>query len=266
MEEVRVSPEQYYEIFNPMLVETCEGLAKQFSKALGVDISSSGWNLIIDNRQATDFHKPFALDSDWPGFADFLAGKRDFYLFLEKPVMGIVNKKAKFWVFLDPKTAAAYFSRQQERPKDFSAQAIKKFPQPNILKGLVKQVADIVGNKEERVMNRIKEIEVFYAVADDFLPEDQAQAFSANVKRLIIRLALEEVKLLSRDITDPGVSPSMLERRLQAIFRVCLRLYARRRGDDREKESLKTLLSPKIAVRKRALELVQGRLEADAEE
>ncbi|MDT8446809.1 MAG: hypothetical protein RRB13_07925 [bacterium] len=261
MEEIRVAPEQLYDIFSPILIETCEGLAKQFSKALNIDITSSGWNLIIDNRQATDFLKPFALANDWPGFADFLAGKRDLYLFLEKPVMGIVNKKAKFWVFLDPKVAASYFQRQTERPKDFAAQAIKKFPQPNVLKGLVKQVGEIVGDTGERVMNRIKQIEVFYSVADDFMAEEAAQAFAATVKRLIVKLALDEVKLLGKDISDPGVSPSMLERRLQAIFRVCLRLYSR--GDEKEREGLKTLLSPKIAVRKKALELVQARLERD---
>ena len=263
MEEVnKIAPELLYEILFPVLAETCEKVNRQFSQALGIDMSSSGWSFIIDNRQLSDFQKPFVLEADWASFAEFFSGKKDLYLFLEKPVVGIVNKKAKYWVFFDPKIAQAYFQRQTERPKEFGPQAIKKFPVPNLLKSLVDQVQAITGEKAEKAMHQIKKIETFYTIADQFLPEQAAQGFSNTVKKTIIGITLKEVRQLGQDVSDPGVTPTLLEKRLQAVFRVCLRLYAKK-GDDRERDSLMTLLSPKIVVRKKALELVEKRLQVD---
>jgi len=263
MDDVRVPPETLYETLHPILQNGCEGLASQFSQALGIDIKSSPWNFIIDNRQIADLAKPFTLDANWPCFAQFFRGERDLLLFLEKPVMGIVNKPAKFWVFFDPKIAQAYFQRQTERPKDFSGQSIKKFPALELGKGLAKQLQGVLTESGIKVNQQIKKVEAFYTIADQFLPAEASQSFSTIAKKLIVRLALAEVKQLQLDITDAGSSPTLLEKRLQSIFRVCIRLYARR-ADGKEKESLKTLLSPKIIVRRKALELVGARLAADA--
>jgi len=263
MDEVRVPQETIYETLHPILLNGCEGLSKQLSQALGVDISSSPWNFIIDNRQIADLAKPFSLDANWPSFAKFFKGEQDMFLFLEKPVMGIVTKKAKIWVFFDPKIAVAYFQRQTERPKDFSSQGIKKFPPLDLGKGLAKQLQASLSESGVKVMQQIKKIEAFYSIADQFLPAEASQAFSQAAKKLIVRLALAEVKQLQLDIVDSGSSPTLLEKRLQSIFRVCIGLYARK-PEGKEKESLKTLLSPKIIVRKKALELVEARLAADA--
>ncbi|OGG94001.1 MAG: hypothetical protein A2527_09095 [Candidatus Lambdaproteobacteria bacterium RIFOXYD2_FULL_50_16] len=258
---LQIAPEKLYDVLSPIVKANCQRLMVNFSKALGVDISSSGWNFIIDNRQAVDFYKPFTLSNDWESFDAFFKGEKDLFMYMEQPVMGIVSKPAKFWVFFDPKIAVAYFSRQTERPKDFGPAVIKKYPRPAMTGPIIRQVQDILADKSERLNNMIKKVEIYYAVADMYLPEAEAKDFQGSMKQSLLAIALAESQSLQRDITDSGVTPANLEKRLNGMFKLCMRFYGR--GNDREKDGLKVLLSPKIEHRKKALELVERRLASD---
>ncbi|MDX2470117.1 MAG: hypothetical protein QNL04_06020 [SAR324 cluster bacterium] len=257
-----ITTEAQYSILSPLLNFMCSTLAKHYSHEIKIDLESSDWFFIQDNRTAKDLSKPFIFDLDWPSFQAYFQGKKKLYLYLQKPVIGLAVKKGVFWVFFDPKIAQAYFGRQQERPKDFGSPTIKPFPSVDLAKGLSKQIIELLSNKEADLVNLIRQAEEFIAVADFFLSPEEAANFNGMIRRILVDLGLKDVKMLRKDITDPGASPRLLERRLKSIFRICLRLYSKG-ADSKEKEGLKTLLSQKSIVRAKALEYIQSRFEAE---
>ncbi len=251
------------DVFHPMLLELAKKVSDQFSQSIKIELSTSPWWLIADPRTKSDFLRPHTLEPSWELFQQYLIGKQELFLFLEEPILGIVHKKAQFWLFFDPRLAASYFQRQSERPKHFSKAAIKKFPPTALLHGLTLKVRSMVSDQDVKAMNSIKQLEEIIALADSFLPEEEANQFTETIRKILVLFSLSEVQALKKDITNPGVSPTLLEKRLQAIYRLCLRLYSVRQ-DDREREVMKKLISPKIVIRKKALEIVEKRLSKDA--
>ena len=253
-----LSIEAQYGILNPIVVAQITRLTQAFSHKLKVDMAESRWLFINDDRTAKDLSKPFVFDLNWAGFQAYFQCKKPLYLYVEEPVIGLATKKGNFWVFFDPKIAQAYFYRQGETPKDFKKEAIKNFPYVDIKDAMAEQVMALLKRKDEKLINLIRQAEEYIAIADFFLGEDDAVSFNGMINHIIQDLGLKEVKALRQDITNPGASPTALERRLKSIFRICLRLYGK--GHDSEKEGLKTLLSTKAIVRSKALELVEKKL------
>lgn len=250
------------DVFHPMLLDLAKKVTTQFSQSIKVDLSTSPWWLISDSRTKLDFLRPHSLEAPWGLFQQYLINKQELFLFLEEPMLGIVHKKAQFWLFFDPRLAASYFQRQSERPKNFTKAAIKKFPPIALLHGLTLKARSMAKNQDDKAMNSIKRLEETIALADAFMPVDEAAQFTQAIRKILVLFSLSEVRTLKKDITNPGVSPTLLEKRLQAIYRLCLRLYSVRQ-DDREREVLKKLISPKIVIRKKALEIVEQRLSKD---
>ncbi|PCI24040.1 MAG: hypothetical protein COB67_12065 [SAR324 cluster bacterium] len=254
--------ESQLEVFHPMMVDVIKKVTLQFSQSIKVDLSSSNWWLIQDVRTKADLSRPHTLETLWQDFQQYFQQKKDLYLFFEEPILGIVAKKAQFWVFFEPRMAASYFQRQTERPKNFNRTGIKKFPPLALVPGLTQKVHALTRVKEGRAMNNLKKLEELITVADAYLPTEAAQYFTGTIRKILVLFTLTEVQLLKKDITNAGVSPLLLEKRLEAIFRVCVRLYSIK-NNDQEREVLRKLVSPKIIIRRKALEVVERRLSKD---
>ncbi len=260
----QISIEAQYSILSPILNQHCERLREAFSQVVKMNLEGCKWTYIQNERIAKDLSKAFVFELDWANFQHYFQGKKPLYVFLEKPIIGLANKKGVFWVFFDPRLAQNYFFRQAEKPKDFSKAEIKPFPSIDLKKAFAERLGEII-RKEDRIINKIRQVEEFFAMSDHFLDSASAAIFNQVVRQLIQGLSLEEIRLLRKDITDPGASPSLLERRLKAIFRICLRLYGKNR-EDHEKDSLRTLLSNRSVVRAKALELVETKIAADLQQ
>lgn len=254
-----VGLDQQIEIVSPIIEAIKQTITTQFSHSIKIDLSSSDWWLITDPRTRADFSKPHTLELLWEDFQAFFRKEKDLYIFLEKPILGIVHKKGTFWAFFEPKTAMSYFQRQEDRPKDFNKASIKRFPHIPLSKGLTNSIKSVIQDPDPRAMNNIKKVETILEMSDAYLPKEEASNLTKQIRKVLITLSLAEVRLLKTDITNPGVSPTMLEKRLLSIYKLCLRLYAVK-NDEREQESLKKLLSPKIIIRRKALELVEQQL------
>ncbi|MGK0290408.1 MAG: hypothetical protein ACI86H_001867 [bacterium] len=252
------------EIFYPLIIKETNHLAKIITKVTKLDMMHCPWFFIFDERTNGDFSNPHVLERGWDDFVEYFLQKKHVYVFLQEPVVGIVSKKPKFWMFFDPKIAAKYFQRQTEKPKNFSADRIQKIGFIPIAGGLQTFAKEALQDKSLRVMQQIKKIEAVLAMVDFYLPEEENQSIEKELRKIIITLSLAEVRLLESDISDAGVSPTMLEKRLEAIYRMCIRLYAVRKNN-KDKDALKALLSPKITIRKKALQLIEKKLVADLE-
>ena len=250
------------DVFHPMLLDLSQKITDQFSQTIRVDLSTSPWWLILDSRTKLDFLRPNTLEAAWNSLQKYLLNQQTLFFFLEEPILGIVHKKAKFWLFFDPRLAASYFQRQTERPKKFTKDYIKKFPPLAILPALTAKTREMVKSQEGKLMS-VQQLEELISIADAFLPEKEATQFTEAIRKILVMLSLSEVRSLLNDITNPGVSPTLLEKRLKTVYRFCLKLYAVKQ-DEHEREMLKKLLSPKITTRQKVLEIIEKRLSRDA--
>jgi len=261
-QSVPMTLESQVQILSPVLIKQAEKLALSITKVIKIDLSKYHWWLISDVRTKTDFEKPYVIENALEDFQEFFQQKKDLYYFLELPVASLVKKEPKFWVFFDPKLAASYFFKQGEKPDKFESSMIKKFPKQSITQILKESIAPIFQDKGERPVNRIKKLEELLSIADAYMPKNESREFTVSIKKILSTLALLEINELLNDIHDSGVTPSLLEKRLTSVYRICVRLYA---SKPQEKETLKKMLIPKNQIRQKALELISLRLEKDLE-
>ena len=86
--------------------------------------------------------------------------------------------------------------------------------------------------------------------------------FVQNIKKVVQSLSLAEVRFLIQDIDKKGLSSTLLEKRIQSIYRLCMKLYVTK-GDEKQKHALQKLLAPQPKIRKQALNLIEKKLAAD---
>ncbi len=255
-------------IFNRAFISQTTQIASKFSRVMGegksykVDMTKNPWWFILDERNSSDILKPHVFEQAWEKFEQFFLQKKEIYLFVEEPIVGLVNKEGKFWLFFEPATANKFFHKQLERPKNFSSSNITKLPHLNILPALIHEIQSIVKESDKRVMAKIKKLEEVLNMADFYLITSESKQFARNIKKVAQSLSLAEVKFLKQDINKQGISPTLLEKRIQSIFRLCMRLYVRK-GDKKQEYALKKLLAPQPNIRKKALDLIENKLTAD---
>lgn len=262
------SLETQSEIFNRAFIVQTSEIAARISKVFSkekeqkVDMTDCPWMFVYDERNGVDALKQHVFEKDWENFELFFRNEKDLFLFIEEPVVGLLSSGGKFWLFFDPKIANAYFNKQQERPKNFSGSAITKFPHPQILPALTHEIQTIIKESDKRVMAQIKKLEEVLNMADFYLPPEESEQFMRNIRKVIQTLALAEIRYLKNDLQKPGLSPAVLEKRINSIYRLSSRLYARK-GDEKQESALKTLLSAQPNVRRQALERVEQKLAHD---
>jgi len=255
-------------IFNRTLISQTAQIASEFSRVISegksskVDMTKSPWWFIVDERTSADLLKPHVFEQDWEKFEQYFLRKREIFLFVEETIVGLVSKEGNFWLFFKAETASEFFHRQQDRPKNFSKSKLTKFPYLNILPALTQEIQLIIKESDKRVMAQVKKLEEVLNMADFYLTTSESSQFVQNIKKVIQSLALAEVRFLQQDIDKKGFSSTLLEKRIQSIYRLCMRLYVVK-GDETQKSALKTLLAPQPNIRKQALNLVANRLAAD---
>ena len=264
----KVSLETQSVIFNRALksqtTQTASDLSRSLSKEKGqhVDLTKSAWLFIANERDSLDILKPFIFERVWDDVENYFLEKRRLHLFVEEPIIGLVSKEGKFWLFFEPETAEKFFHKQQERPKGFNRSKITAFPFLDILPALTQEVHLILKESDKRVMAQIKKLEEVLGMADVYLTPDNTKRFVKTIKKVIQSLSLAEVKFLKQDIDKPGLSATLLEKRIRSVYRLCMRLYVSS-GDEKQEHALQKLLAPQPNIRKQALNLVENKLQAD---
>jgi hypothetical protein len=266
--EFKASLETQSVIFNRSFISQTIQTASESNRVLGegktykIDMSKSPWWFIVDERTSCDMLKPHVFDQAWEKFEQYFLQKKELFLFVEEPIVGLVSKEGKFWLFFEPEIASKFFHKQQERPKNFSKSSISRFPHLNILPALIQEVQLIIKESDKRVMAQIKKLEEVLDMADVYLETGEAREFLQNIKKVIQSLLLAEVRFLKQDIDKRGFSATLLEKRLQSIYRLCMRLYVPK-SDEKQKSALQKLLTSQPNIRKRALILVENKLAGD---
>jgi hypothetical protein len=264
----KASLETQSEIFNRALISQTAQIASEIKsvtadgKTHRVDMTKSPWWFIVDERNSSNVLKSHVFEQAWEQFEQYFLQKTELFLFVEEAVVGLVSKEGKFWLFFEPETASKFFLKQQDRPKKFGSSSITKFPHLDILPALTQEIGLIIKESDKRVMAQIKKLEEVLNMADLYLPASGSRQFVQNIKKVIQSLSLAEVRFLKEDIDKKGFSASLLEKRLQSIYRLCMRLYVPK-DDEKQKQALQTLLAPQPNIRKKALNLVERRLAAD---
>ncbi len=264
----QASLETQSDIFNRALISQTAQIASEFrsvtveGKARKVDMTKTPWWFIIDERNSCDVLKPHVFEQAWEKFEQYFFQKREIFLFVEEAVAGLVSKEGKFWLFFETETASKFFNKQQDRPKNFSSSSITKFPYLSILPALTQEIQLIIKESDKRVMAQIKKLEEVLNMADSYLAINESRQFVQNIKKVIQSLSLAEVRFLKEDINKQGFSTTLLEKRIQSIYRLCMRLYVPK-GDEKQKHALQKLLAPQPNIRKKALNLVERRLTVD---
>ncbi len=266
----KASLETQSEIFNRAFISQTTQIAREFRSVTGegntrkIDMTKSPWWFIADERTSSDVLVPHVFEQAWEKFEQYFLQKREMFLFVEEAIVGLVSKEGKFWLFFEPETASKFFLKQQDRPKNFSSSNITKFPHLDILPALTQEIGLIVKESDKRVMAQIKKLEEVLNMSDLYLTANVSKQFVQNIKKVIQSLSLAEVRFLKQDINKKGFSSTLLEKRLQSIFRLCMRLYAAK-GGDTQKHALQKLLAPQTNIRKQVLNLVEKRLAADVD-
>ncbi len=255
-------------IFNRALISQTAQIAAEFSRAISegksskIDMTKNPWWFIANERTSSDALKSHVFEQAWDNFEQYFLQKRELFLFVEETVVGLVSKEGNFWLFFEAETASKFFHKQQDRPKNFNKSSITKFPHLNILPSLTQEIQLIIKESDKRVMAQIKKLEEVLNMADMYLTTGESGQFVQNIRKVVQSLALAEVKFLQQDINKKGISPTLLEKRIQSIYRLCMRLYVAK-GGEAQKNALQKLLAPQPNIRNQALNLVENRLAAD---
>ncbi|MBT4090075.1 MAG: hypothetical protein HN580_05375 [Deltaproteobacteria bacterium] len=266
----QASLETQSEIFNRAIISKTAQIASEYRSVTGegktrkVDMTKSPWWFIVDERTSSDVLMPHVFEQAWEKFEQYFLQSREIFLFVEEAIVGLVSKEGKFWLFFEPETASKFFNKQQDRPKNFSSSSITKFPHLDILPALTQEIGLIIKESDKRVMAQIKKLEEVLNMSDLYLTASVSKQFVQNIKKVIQSLSLAEVRFLKQDIIKKGFSSTLLEKRLQSIYRLCMRLYVAK-GEEKQENALQKLLAQQPNIRKQALNLVERRLAADVD-
>jgi len=264
----KASLETQIVIFNRAFISQTAQIASEFSyvtregKTCKVDMTKSPWWFIVDERNSSDVLKSHVFEQAWENFEQFFLQKKEIFLFVEEAIVGLVSKEGKFWLFFEPETANKFFLKQQDRPKNFSSSRITKFPHLRILPALTQEIQLIIKESDKRLMAQIKKLEEVLDMADLYLTTSESRQFEGNIKKVIQSLSLAEVRFLKQDIDKQGLSSTLLEKRIQSVYRLCIRLYVVK-GDETKKHALQKLLAPQPNIRRQALNLIEKKLVVD---
>jgi hypothetical protein len=264
----KVSLETQSIILNRAFINHTAQIATNFSRTKSqgkthkVDMTKTPWWFIVDERKWCDALKPHVFEQSWEEFEQYFLQKKEIFLFVEEAIVGLVSKEGKFWLFFDPETASKFFNKQQDKPKNFNGSHITKLPPLNILPALIQEIQLIIKESDKRVMAQIKTLEEVLDMADLYLTSNESNQFLGSIKKVIQSLSLAEVKFLKQDIDKQGFSSTLLEKRIQSIYRLCMRLYVVK-GDESQKNALQKLLASQPNIRKQALNLIEKRLAVD---
>lgn len=254
IDEIEVSKQ--VELFSPIFHKHLANLTIRFAKEIDRHLAMGTWHYIINEKTSAAF-KDHHMETAWRDFEGFFQHESPFLLFIEMPLKGLINKKAKFWLFKEAKIAVDFFRFQSEKPNNFHPNVIRSLPYMHLGKPLAVRLQSLL-EEEGRWIQKITKIENLLKIADFYLPPKDLSKFTQILKLLLKNSTLQEVRALKKDLNNPNVSPTMLEKRSAALYRIGFRFYIFHRGA--EKDYLKKLLFPEAKDRQQGLKLLEVRL------
>jgi len=250
--------EELIQFFLPPLTRYIESLAEVFARVEKKDFSEAVWLLILNDKQSGPFLKHHYLSETWEELDRYLKRKGKLFYFLEEKPQGLVAQSFTFWLFFSPATAADYFKSQMDKPKNFSAQAIRPMPFPDFKDAFLDAFTEMMDDEEISNWQKIEKTADILKNSDIYLNPEAVKEVDQVIKRQIIRYLSPEIALLQDEIFKPGVSPKILERRLRSVLRIGWRYF--RAKNELETKYFRKLLSPDAEERIKGLKLAKKKL------
>lgn len=250
----QIKTEIKIEVFLPIL----EDIAAAFSSNTP-GMKNASWVFVQNNRTIQDFLKPHCLESNWDLFDGYFRQEKNIYLFIEEPLQGLVHREGKFWLFFDPKVAHSYFHKHPDTHRKYHPSKIIQLPPPSLHIAFAKQIRQVLDDADEKIFNQFIRVEQYLMLGQEYLPDNAFSKIEELLTDLIRKRTRKETASLMKDILNPGVSPTMLEKRLQLLYRVMRRFYLKDPDKD-QYEALKKLLQPQNDERSVGLKFVKETL------
>ncbi len=256
--EATQASEELIQFFLPHLTQYIKSLTEVFARVENKDFSEAKWLLIFSDKQSGAFLKHHYLSESWEELDRYLKRKGKLYYFLEEKQQGLVAQSFTFWLFFSPATAADYFKSQVDRPKNFSAQAIRPMPFPDFKDAFLDTFTAMMGDEEISNWQKIEKTADILKNSDIYLQPESVKEVDQFIKRKVIKYMSPEIVLLQDEIFKPGVSPKILERRLRSVLRIGWRYF--RAKNELETKYFRKLLAPSAEERIKGLKLAKKKL------
>ncbi|MBT3226519.1 MAG: hypothetical protein HN580_05910 [Deltaproteobacteria bacterium] len=250
--------EDLVSFFLPHLTRHVGSLVTALSQHQKKDLSDAEWQIILNEKQAGKFLNHHYLKESWEEIERFLKQEVKLFYFLDEKQQGLVAQSFTIWVFFSPAIAAEYFNSLSEKPKNFSAQSIQPLPFPNLLDVFSTGFSEIISQDNLNNWLKIEKAVEFIQISDFFLQKDDISELSKTVRRKITKYLSPEIQQLQEDIFSAISSPTILERRLQGVLKICWRYF--RAKNELESKYYRKLLTDKPEERIKGLKLAKKKL------
>lgn len=250
--------EKLIQFFLPHLTRHIEGVTAVFAKAEKKDLSDTDWLIILNETQSGKFLNHHYLSESWTEVESYLRRKTKLFCFLAEKQEGLVGSSYTFWVFFSPTTAAEYFKSQLQKPKNFSAQAIRQVPFPKLQDAFLGRFDEILNHSETPFWQKLEQTADILKLSDRYLDKGGIEAVDQVVKRKTIKFLSPEIEKLQEEIVGPNASSSIVARRLKSVLRIGWRYF--RAKNELETKYFRKLLSEEADERIKGLKLAKKKL------
>lgn len=252
------SKEDLVGLFLPHLTRHIEALVAALSQHKNKDLSNAEWQVVLNEKQAGKFLNHHYLLESWEEIERFLKHEVKLFYFLDEKQQGLVEQSFTFWVFFSPAVAAEYFNSMAEKPRNFTAQAIRPLPFLNLLGIFSTGFSEIMAADNLNNWLKIEKATDFIKISDTFLQTDEIFEISKTVRKEITRYLSPEIEKLQEDIFSTVISPKILERRLKSVLKIGWRYF--RAKNELESKYYRKLLVNKPEERIKGLKLAKKKL------
>jgi len=244
--------------FLPHLMQHFAEITEVFGRVEKEDLSDAEWMIILNNRQSGKLLNHYYLNEAWSAMDSYLKQKTKLFCFLDRKQKGLTETACTFWAFFSPAEAAEYFRDQPDRPKAFSAQAIRPVPFPRLEKAFLDDFAKLMSKPEISAWQKLEKTADILKLSEEYLQQKALQEVDDAVKRQTIRLLNPEIASLQEEIFGHGAGSTIMARRLKSVLRIGWRYF--RAKNELETKYFKKLLSDQAEERIKGLKLVKKKL------
>ncbi|MFH2133311.1 MAG: hypothetical protein ABIK68_23280, partial [bacterium] len=216
------------------------------------------WRIIIHSRQSGKLLNHHYLSEAWEEMESFLKQKIKLYYFLDEKQQGLVAQSFTYWLFFSPATAAEFFKQQPEKPKNFSAQAIRTVPFPNLLEAFNTGFLEIVDDDKLHNWQKIEKSADLLKLSDLYLQKEDAVKMDETVKKKIIQFLSPEIAELQEEVISSVSAPKIVQKRLKGVLRFGWRYF--KANNELETKYFRKLMSNNGEERLKGLKLAKKKL------
>ncbi len=250
--------EELIQFFLPHLTQHIEDMTKIFSRVEKKDLTEADWLIILNDKQSGKLLNHHYLSESWDEMEGYLKHQTKLFCFLDEKQQGLVGQSFTFWVFFSPATAADFFKSQSEKPKNFSAQAIRPIPFPKLQEAFLSAISDMVDDESINAWQKLEKAADILKMSDSYLQKESTGEIDQVVKRKIIKYLNPEIAQLQDEITGSNASSTIVAKRLRCVLRIGWRYF--RAKNELETKYFRKLMSDKAEDRVKGLKLAKKKL------